>query len=446
MTASTAPARRPTAARIFLISGLGTALEFYDFSIYGLAAALVFPTVFFPEVSPMVGSLIAFATFGTGFIARPLGGVFFGHFGDRIGRRPVLITTLITMGVSTMLIGFLPGHEALGDTVVVILVLLRLIQGFAAGGEWGGSSIVGIEAAPVGRRGLWGSFTSVGIGVGTLAGTLAFTFASLPGHDFLVTIGWRIPFIAGCVLILVGLIARLTLPKEDEDPQHDAPVENKLPLWVAISSHPKAVICAIGISFGYTALAYLVGVFFITYTIGIGFSETDSLNAQNISTVALFLCALLFGGLSDRFGRRAVLIFGALGGIVVIIAFFPALATNSVPLMFLMFVLNAIFAGATQGPIPAFLGEQFPRRARYSGISLTYQIGAALGGGTASVIGAALLLAFDGGYLGLEIYSVAVSVVMAVCALGLKETSQLTIEEINHPTTAPPASAEPAAR
>ena len=206
------PASSRSALRTFCVSGMGTALEFYDFIIYGTAAALVFPQVFFPQMDHLTATLVAFSAFGAGFFARPLGGLVFGHYGDRIGRQKVLVATLLLMGLSTFLIGCLPSHASIGVAAPILLVLLRLIQGFAAGGEWGGAALFGIESAPPGRRGLWGSFTSMGIGVGGILGAAVFAIVSAAFNDNLVDFAWRIPFWLGGTLVLFGLYARLKAP------------------------------------------------------------------------------------------------------------------------------------------------------------------------------------------------------------------------------------------
>lgn len=417
-----------TARRAFFISGFGTALEYYDFSIYGLAAALVFPAVFFPDMDPLIGTLVAFAAFGTGFVARPLGGIVLGHFGDKIGRKPVLVLTLIIMGLSTFLIGCLPGYNTIGVIAPILLVVLRLLQGFAAGGEWGGASLVGIEAAPDGRRGLWGSFTSMGIGLGTLLGASVFAFISALAGGQMVEFAWRIPFWVGGVLVLVGLVARLRMPREEIVVADKAP---RVPLLAAIKSRPKQMILAIGVSYGYNTIAYIVSVFFLSYIAKNGYESTEALIFQVISSIALIFSALFCGYLSDKFGRKRVMVSGASLLILFFFVFFPLVQLHIMGLTLLTFFVVGLITGAAQGPIPAFLGEQFPAETRFSAISATYQIGAAVGGGTASMIATALLIAMDGSTLGVSIYAAAAATVLGLCALGLRETSKLTGTEVN---------------
>jgi len=420
-----------TAKRAFFISGFGTALEYYDFSIYGLAAALIFPAVFFPDLDPMVGTLVAFAAFGTGFVARPLGGIILGHFGDKIGRKPILVLTLIVMGLSTFLIGCLPGYSTIGVAAPILLVLLRLLQGFAAGGEWGGASLVGIEAAPEGRRGLWGSFTSMGIGLGTLLGAAVFALISSLAGGQMIEFAWRIPFWIGGILVLVGLVARLRMPKEEVISVEKAP---RVPLFAAIKSQPKQMLLAIGVSYGYNTIAYIVSVFFLSYIAKNGYQSTDALIFQVASSAALIISALVCGNLSDKIGRKRVMLAGAGLLVVFFFVFFPLVQLHILGLTLFTFIAVGFITGAAQGPIPSFLGEQFPASSRYSAISATYQIGAAIGGGTASMVATAILIATHGNPLGVSVFAAGAATILGLCALGLRETSGLTTAEINAQT------------
>lgn len=402
-----------------MVSGLGTAMEYYDFSIYGLAAALVFPVVFFPELSPLVGTLVAFSAFGVGFIVRPVGGIVLGHLGDRIGRRPVMVFTLIAMGVGTFLIGCLPGHAVLGGWAAVALVLLRILQGFAAGGEWGGAAVIGIESAPEGRRGLWGSFTSMGIGLGTLLGVVAFTIVSAIEGGDLSDFGWRIPFWLGGLLVVIGLIARLRMPAEK--PSSNDTKAPRVPLIEAIRTHPRQVAGSTLVSFGWNTMAYVISVFFLSYIAQNGYDKTLSLVFQILSSLALLLGALFFGHLSDRFGRRRVMIAGGLGLVIVFFAFFPLVLAQINLLTAVVFVAIGFVAAAAQGPLPALIGEQFPASMRFSGTSVTYQIGAAIGGGTASSVATALLIWGDGNPIGVSIYASAAAMILVVGTLLCRE-------------------------
>ncbi|MEV7605201.1 MFS transporter [Paenarthrobacter sp. NPDC089322] len=423
-------AKRPvSAARTFFVSCFGTALEFYDFTIYGLAAALVFPQVFFPDLDPLTGTLVAFASFGAGFLARPLGGIVLGHFGDRLGRRKILILTLLLMGGSTFLIGCLPGADTMGAAAPILLITLRLVQGFSAGGEWGGAALVGIEAAPAGRRGFWGSFTSMGIGLGVLMGSGVFSLTdSVAGGD-VAGFAWRIPFWIGGLLVVAGLIARLTLPQDERPSGTEAP---RIPLLAAIKSHPRQILMSIGVSYGYNTFTYVATVFLMSYVLQKGYTGSESLQFQLWGAVASVVSAPLAAVLSDRIGRKPVMVGGAVMLIIYFLAFFPAIETHIGWLALFMFTLGGALNTVPQGPLPAFLGEQFPASSRYSAISASYQIGSALGGGTAATIATALLIATNGDPIGVVIYTVAALAVLGLCSWGLRDNAKLTMEEIEN--------------
>jgi MFS family permease len=415
-----------TAVRTFFISGFGTALEFYDFIVYGLAAALVFPALFFPATDRMTGTLVAFAAFGAGFIVRPLGGIVVGHFGDRIGRKSMLVMTLLLMGTSTFLIGCLPTYDNVGLLAPVLLVALRLVQGFAAGGEWGGAALFGIENSPENRRGLWGSFTSTGIGIGSLFGTGVFTIMTLLPESELLAWAWRVPFWLGGLLVLVGIIARSRMPHESVDKER-AP---RVPLLDAIRRHPRQMLLAIGVAFGYNTIAYIGSLFTVTYTEERGYTDTQSLLFQVAGSIAFMFAAPFMGLLSDKIGRKKVIAGGAVIYGVFFFLFFGMVDSQVIFLATVAFVLVNLFMAMPQGCIPAFLGEQFSKESRYSSISATYQTGAALGGGTAASIATALFIAFNRGSLGIALYSGAACLVLFLCVLGLKETYKVPTAEL----------------
>jgi len=381
----------------------------------------------------LTATLVAFSAFGAGFFARPLGGLVFGHYGDRIGRQKVLVATLLLMGLSTFLIGCLPSHASIGVAAPILLVLLRLVQGFAAGGEWGGAALFGIESAPPGRRGLWGSFTSMGIGVGGILGAGVFALVSAAYNDNLVDFAWRIPFWLGGSLVLIGLYARLKAPAPAAHPGVK-PV--RAPLAEALRQRPRQLLLCTGIAFGYCTIAYIGSTFFLTYATQVGYSSTQALMFDLTLSVAIVLSAPLFGHLSDRLGRRTVMVFGALIMALGLFAFFNLVDMKSFAVALFAYSLTGALMGATQGPIPAFLGEQFPRSMRYSGISASYQVGAALGGGTASSIATAILILTDHNPMGVALYGAGALALVAVCSLLLKETAQMSMAQIDEEATA----------
>lgn len=419
--------KKPTALKTFLISGLGTALEYYDFLIYGLAAGMVFNVLFFPGEDPLIGTLYAFAAFGTGFLARPLGGIVIGHFGDRIGRRPMLILTLIVMGLATLGIGLLPTYETAGVWAPILLVTLRLVQGFAAGGEWGGAALFGLENAPSNRRGFWASFTSMGIGIGTFLGVLVFAIVSAIAGDAFIEFAWRIPFWLGGVLVIIGMMARLGMPEEEPQEKHE---NDSVPIVETIKTKPKQIIYVLGVSYGYNTIAYIGFTYFLSYLTGIGYGETESLISQLFYSAVLILSAPFFGLLSDRIGRRPVMVIGGIAMAIFLFMYFPIVGTGSIVLVALAFAITGLLTGITQGPIPSFAGEQFPARLRYSGMSASYQIGAALGGGTASFIATGLLILGNGNPTLIAVYGAVAMLILVLCSLGLKETAFRTTEEI----------------
>lgn len=422
--------RPQSGLKTFFVSGLGTALEYYDFLIYGLAAGLVFNVVFFPNADPLLGTLYAFAAFGTGFLARPLGGIVIGHFGDRIGRRKMLVLTLVTMGVSTFAIGLLPTFETIGIWAPILLVVLRLVQGFAAGGEWGGAALFGIENAPDNRRGLWGSFTSMGIGLGTFLGASAFSLVSLMFGGDIISFAWRIPFWVGGLLVIIGLLARLTMPK-DETGQQEKADKTDIPLVEAVKQKPREILLSLGMSYGYNTIAYIGFTFFLSYLTNLGYGSTESLVGQLVYSAVLFLSAPAFALLSDRFGRRPVMIYGGIAMALFLYAYFPLVGTLNVGLAIVAFAITGLITGITQGPIPAFVSEQFPARVRYSAMSASYQIGAAIGGGTASFVATGLLIMSNQNPISVALYGTFAMLVLIVCSFGLKETAFKSTAQIN---------------
>ncbi|MEU3274351.1 MFS transporter [Saccharomonospora sp. NPDC006951] len=424
---------KTTALRAFLISGLGTALEYYDFLIYGLAAGLVFNTVFFPASDPLVGTLYSFAAFGTGFLARPLGGIVIGHFGDKVGRKKMLIITLTTMGVSTFLIGLLPDFNTIGIWAPILLVALRLIQGFAAGGEWGGAALFGIENAPRNRRGLWGSFTSMGIGLGTFLGVAAFALTSAAFDDQLTPWGWRIPFLLGGALVIIAMAARLKMPDDTVAAENEEGAARRIPIVEAVRRSPRTVLLGLGVSYGYNTFAYIGFTFLLSYLTMLGYGTTESLVSQLLYSGVLFASAPFWAFVSDKIGRRRVMSIGGIASGAFLFLFFALAQTNSIALVVVGFSLVGLVTGVTQGPIPAFTAEQYPARMRYSGMSASYQLGASIGGGTASFIATALLVATGQNPVSVAIYGTFAMLVLVGCSLGLRETAHLSTAEVDDP-------------
>ncbi|RZB16823.1 MFS transporter [Streptomyces sp. F001] len=385
--------------RVALSGLLGTAVEFYDFLVYGTVAALVFGDLFFPDADPAVGTIAAFGTFAAGYVARPLGGIVFGHFGDRVGRKSMMLLTMVLMGCGSFLIGLLPTYDAIGVWAPVLLVTLRVVQGIAIGGEWGGATLMVVEHAERAhgsRRGLWSSFAMLGAPLGSVLSAGVVTLVSaLPDEQFR-SWGWRVPFLLSIALLAVGLFVRL---KVAESPlfaaAKRAPVDK--PPVVEVLRRPKPVLLAAGAGIGaFTAQSLLTG-FMISYAVQQGYSRPQVLTAVTVASCVALLVLPLASALSDRVGRRPVVLAGAVASAALA---FPVLAlvnSGSPGLLILALALGHGVAQSTMyGPLGALLTEMFGTRVRYTGASLGYQAATLVGAGFSPLI-ASSLLASSGG-------------------------------------------------
>ena len=412
------------ARRVALAGGIGTTIEWYDFFIYGTAAAVVFAPQFFPQVSDLAGRLAAFATFAIGFIARPLGGVAMGHYGDRIGRKSMLVWSLMLMGVSTLGIGLLPNYSQLGVWAPVLLVAFRFVQGFALGGEWGGAVLMSVEHAPQARRGLFGSFVALGLPAGIVLSNLVFLITSTAvSPAAFAEWAWRIPFLASAVLVAVGLWVRMGL---DESPIFARILERhaarRMPIVDVLRHDARAVALAAGSYVGISTLGYIVIVYFVSYaTRELGFPLTTTLALLLTAAVMFAGSLLVFAAWSDRFGRRRIMQWGCGALVLWSLVFFPLADTRSVPLAALALCGILVIQGAYIGPQPAVFSELFPAAIRYSGVSLSLTLGTILGGALSPAIAAALFGATGNSSL-ITIYITAMSLVSWLSTLGLKET------------------------
>ncbi|HLU75720.1 MAG TPA: MFS transporter [Nonomuraea sp.] len=396
---STRPAHHSTAMRrkVFLGSFIGTAIEWYDFFIYGLAAALVLGRLFFPSFDPVVGTLSAFAAFSVGFVARPIGGVIFSHFGDRIGRKSALVASLLLMGVATFLIGLLPTYETIGVAAPVCLVLLRFCQGVAVGGEWGGAVLMSVEHSRPHRRGLAGSIPQMGVPAGLILASVAFLALSPLGEEEFAAWGWRIPFLASGVLVVVGLMIRLGIAESPEF--QDLRRENgtlKSPAWTVLRRNPKNVLLAAAMR-QETTLFYVLVTFIVSYgTDQVGVSRDVMLNGTTVAALVALLTIPMFGSLSDRFGRRNVFRAGAASAVIFPIPFFALVDTGEPWLIYLALILGlALVHASMYGPQAAFFSELFGTQVRYSGASLGYQLGSVVGG-LSPLVATSLIVVTDG--------------------------------------------------
>ncbi|GAA3422623.1 MFS transporter [Streptosporangium vulgare] len=393
---------RTPIGKIVGASLVGTTIEWYDFFLYGSAAALVFPQLFFPKSEPLTGTLLAFLTYAVGFVARPLGALVFGHFGDRIGRKKLLVVSLLMMGGATFLIGCLPTHAAIGMAAPLLLTLLRLVQGFALGGEWGGAVLIVSEHGDAARRGFWASWPQAGAPGGNLLATAVLAvLAAVQTDEAFVSWGWRIPFLLSGVLVLVGMWIRLSI---SESPVFQQAVANakpskSLPIVEVFRYHWRDVLIAIGARFAENVSYYVITAFVLVYaTAQAGLAKPVVLNAVLIGSAIHFVSIPMWGALSDRLGRRPVYLLGAAGVGLWSFAFFPLIDTKNFAAVTLAVTVGLILHGAMYGPQAAFFSELFATRMRYSGVSIGSQLASIVAGALAPLIAVALLDAYKSSF------------------------------------------------
>lgn len=412
-------------------SVIGTTVEWYDFLIYGTASALVFSKLFFPSFDPLVGTIAAFGSYAVGFLARPLGGVIFGHFGDRVGRKAMLSLTIIIMGLGTFLIGCLPTYAQIGIWAPILLVALRLVQGIGIGGEWGGAVLMVVESVPPGRRGFFGSLVQLGYPLGVVTSIGAFALAGLlPEAEFLAW-GWRLPFLASALLVAVGLFIRLRLhetPSFRRVKQRAATA--KLPVMEILTEHPRTFLKAVGLKVSEIAYVSIVTVFSIAYVTGpLGLPRSVILNGILIAAVIELFTLPLFGWLSDRYGRRPLFVAACLFSIAFAFPLFTLLDTRDPTIITLTVAVALSFGqGIMFGTGAAWMSELFEARLRYSGASLGFQVGAALSGGFTPLIAAALLTWSSGATWPISVYLIALACVTLLATLAAPETARRAID------------------
>lgn len=424
--------------RILIASLVGSSIEWFDYFLYGTVAALVFNQLFFVNEDPTIGLLLSYASFALAFFIRPFGGVIFSHIGDRIGRKKTLVITLSLMGVATFGMGLLPTYQAVGIWAPILLITLRLVQGLGIGGEWGGALLLAVEYAPPEKRGLFGAIPQMGVTIGMLLGTVALSIMTLLPENAFMTWGWRIPFIFSALLVFFGLWIRKGI---DETPSFKKVKESgevpKLPIVETLKNYWREVLIAVGAKVVETAPFYIFSTFVVSYaTANLGFSRTATLTAVMIATIITTILIPIMGNLSDKVGRKKLFIGGTIGMALFAFPYFWLLQQKSV---LLLIVATVIGLGVIWAPITAVLGtmfsEIFDARIRYTGITLGYQIGAALAGGTAPLVATALLDRFNNSYVPVAIYIIFASVLSLAAIWAVKDRSNQKLDE-THNTSA----------
>lgn len=418
--------------RVLIASVVGSSVEWFDYFLYGTVAALVFNQLFFVTDDPAFGTLYAFATFALAFFIRPLGGIIFSHIGDRIGRKKTLVLTLSLMGLATFLMGVLPTYAQIGIWAPVFLIILRLIQGLGLGGEWGGALLLAVEYAPKEKRGLFGSVPQMGVTIGMLMGTIALSIMTLLPDDAFMTWGWRVPFLLSALLVVFGLWIRKGI---EETPTFQKTQEKgeipKLPIADTLKYHWREVLIATGAKVVETAPFYIFGTFIVSYgTQQLNFNQTSILMAVTVGTIVTTILMPIMGSLSDKIGRKKLYV----GGTILMIFFaFPYFWLIHQGSLFLLFLATIIGLGIIWAPITAVLGtmfsEIFSANVRYTGISLGYQIGAAVAGGTAPLIATALLIRFNNSYIPVALYIILTALISLVAIWTVKDRSNEELDE-----------------
>ncbi|HIK72211.1 MAG TPA: MFS transporter [Gammaproteobacteria bacterium] len=396
--------------KVALTALAGTSIEWYDFFLYGAAAALVFPTVFFGESEPATAYILSFLTFAAGFIARPIGGIIFGHFGDRVGRKKTLVMALLLMGISSTFIGLLPTYAMIGVTAPILLTILRFAQGLAIGGQWGGAMLLVTESAPDDKRGYYGAYAQAGAPVGVILANLAFILTSaLVSEEFFITWGWRIPFLASVILIGISMYIQLNLEdtkafreleastkeKEINEAEVSKPI-NRSPVLEAIKKYPQRIALAAGAFLSVQVTFYILIAFLLAYGVtSAGMSRDDMLIAVLIASATMVPVQFMFSAYSDRHGRRGIFMLGAALTAIWGFCVFPLVDTGNFWLIVLAITGGLTFLSMMYGPQAAFFTELFNTEVRYSGATLGYQLGAIVGGAFAPTIAAKLWVDYD---------------------------------------------------
>ena len=436
MTDTTGQDQQQNMRRVAMTSLAGTSIEWYDFFLYGAAAALIFPSAFFGEIPETTALILSLLTFAAGFIARPIGGIIFGHFGDRVGRKKTLIAALVLMGISSTLIGLLPTYAMIGVTAPILLTLLRFAQGLAIGGQWGGAMLLVTESAPSNQRGYYGAFAQAGAPIGVILANLALIITSaLVSEEFFNTWGWRIPFLASAVLILISMYIQLNLEDTKAFKALATNSNNKSneqvqrsPVLEAIRRYPKRIMLAAGAFLSVQVTFYILIAFMLAYGVASANMERDDmLTAVLIGCAIMVPLQFMFSAYSDRNGRKGIFMLGAILSGLWAFAIFPLVDTGNFWLIVLALTFGLIFLAMMYGPQAAFFTELFSTEVRYSGATLGYQFGAIVGGAFAPTIAVKLWSDFD--IFWVSVYIAFASMLTLISVMLLTETYKSNLDE-----------------
>jgi metabolite-proton symporter len=415
---------RASIGKVAFASMIGTTVEWYDFFLYGTAAALVFNQLFFPSYEPLTGTLLAFGTYAVGFFARPVGGIVAGHYGDKIGRKAMLVLTLLIMGGATFAIGLLPTYQSIGIWAPILLLAMRLLQGFGIGGEWGGAVLMAVEHSPPNRRGFYGSWPQIGVPAGLLSANLVFLLVNQSmSEEAWLAWGWRIPFLVSIVLIAVGMFIRLRISETPAfNRVRETQTEASMPIVEVLRTYPKQVLQAMGMRIAENGAFYVFSVFVLAYvTQSLGMESTTAQTGVLIAAAIGLFSLPIWGWLSDRVGRRPVYLFGAVFSLLFAFPFFWLMNTESAVLIWLAIILSLVLGhDAMYGPQAAYFAELFGTRVRYSGASLGYQLASVLAGGLSPLIATALLAAY--GFAAVAWYLAGMALITIIAVVSAAET------------------------
>ncbi|WP_280436338.1 MFS transporter [Nocardia carnea] len=414
--------------RVAASSLLGTAIEYYDFLLYSTMTALVFNKVFFPESNPALGTIAAFGTLAAGYVARPIGGIVFGHFGDRLGRKNMLVLTMAMMGAASFLIGVLPTYQVVGIVAPVLLVLLRVVQGVAIGGEWGGATLMVTEHADPSKRGFWNGVMQMGSPIGSLLSTAVVAVVAMLPEDDLMSWGWRIPFLASIILLAAGLYIRIGVAESPVFREAEETTRKpQIPL-LSVLRRPGNLLLACGVGIGPFALTALISTYMISYATSIGYHRSSAVTGLLFVSTTALIAIPLFSALSDRIGRRPVVLSGAIAIVVLAWPMYALVDSGSVPLLITAMMLGQLIQSAMFAPLGALLSEMFGTTVRYTGASMGYQLAALIGGGFTPLI-ASTLLASGPSSVPLIVLAMCCGVVTIVSIYRIRETRGQDLRE-----------------